>query len=161
MNPVPAMRTRLLLCQSRLTEFPDPAGFNRRWRVAIDWESRQSRRRGDYVFQRVGIMTRWYWHVLRRGNVHTGWPHHLRLNWRSSPGCRDLWRVTGPCTRRVEKVSRIINQRESRLSLLMPPSHDLIGCVLIHREPERLRLNQLSLGAESRPFCSHPDPFRC
>jgi len=160
MNPVPAIRICLLLRQSRLKEFSDPAGFNRRWRVAIDWESRQSRRRGDHVFQRVGIMTRWYWHVLRRGSVHPGRPHHLGLNWRSSPGRRDLWRVTGPCTRRVEEVSRIVNRRESRLGLLMPPSHDLIGRVLIHREPERLCLNQLSLGVESRPLCSHPDPFR-
>ena len=160
MNPVPAIRIRLLLCQSRLKEFSDPAGFNRRWRVTINWESRQPRRRGDHVLQRVGIMTRWYWYVLRRGRVPPGRSHHLGLNWRSSPGRRDLWRVTGPCTRRVEEVSRIVNRRESRLGLLMPPSHDLIGRVLIHREPEGLRLNQLSLGVESYPLRSHPDPFR-
>ena len=52
MNPVPAIRICLLLRQSRLKEFSDPAGFNRRWRIALDWESRQSRRRGDHVFQR-------------------------------------------------------------------------------------------------------------
>ena len=161
MNPVPAIRICLLLRQSRLKKFSDPAGFDRCWRVALDWESRQLRRCSDHVFQWIRIMTQWYWHALRWGSIHTGRPHHLRLNRRSSPGCRDFWRVTGPCTRRVEKVSRIINRRESRLNLLMPPSHDLIGCVLIHREPERLRLNQLSLGVQSRPFCSHPDPFRC
>ena len=160
MDPVPAIRICLLLRQSRLKEFSDPAGFNRRWRVTINWESRQPRRRGDHVFQRVGIMTRWYWHVLRRGRVHPGRSHHLGLNWRPSPGHYDLWRVTRPCTRRVEEVSRIVNRRESRLGLLMPPSHDLIGRVLIHREPERLCLNQLSLGVESRPLRSHPDPFR-
>ena len=43
----------------------------------------------------------------------------------------------------------------------MPPSHDLIGRVLIHRELEGLRLNQLSPGVESRPLRSQPDPFRC
>ena len=161
MNPVTAIRICLLLRQSRLKEFSDPAGFNSHWRVAINWKSRQPRRRGNHVFQRVGIMTRWYWHVLRRGRVHPGRSHYLGLNWCPSPGHYDLRRVTRPCTWRVEEVSRIVNRRESRLGLLMPPSHDLIGRVLIHREPERLRLNQLSLGVESRPLCSHPDPFRC
>ena len=161
MDPVPAIRVRLLLRQSCLKDLPDPAGFDRCRRVAINWESRQPRRRGDHVFQRVGIMTRRYWYVLRRGRVHPGRSHHLGLNWRSSPGHYDLWRFTRPCTRRVEEVSRIVNRWEWRLSLLMPPSHDLIGCVLIHREPERLRLDKLSLGVQSRPFCSHPDSFRC
>ena len=161
MNPIPAIRICLLLRQSRLKEFSDPAGFNRRWRVTINWESRQPRRRGDHVFQRVGIMTRWYWHILRRGRVHPGRPHHLWLNRAARPGHYDPWRVTRPCTWRVEEVSWIVNRRESRLGLLMPPSQDLIGRVLIHREPEGLRLNQLSLGVESRPLRSHPDPFRC
>ena len=160
MNPVPAIRICLLLRQSRLKELSGPAGFDRRWRVTIDWESRQSRRRGDHVFQRVGIMTRWYWHILRRGRVHPGRPHHLWLNRGPRLGHYDPRRVTRPCTWRVEEVSRIVDRRESRLGLLMPPSHDLIGCVLIHREPEGLRLNQLSLGVKSRPLRSHPDPFR-
>ena len=43
----------------------------------------------------------------------------------------------------------------------MPPSHDLIGRDLIHRELEGLRLNQLSLGIESRPLHSQPDSFCC
>ena len=161
MNPVPAIRICLLLRQSRLKEFSDPAGFNRRWRVTVNWESRQPRRRGNHVFQRVGIMTRRYWYVLRRGGVHPGRSHHLGMNWRPSPGHYDLWRVTRPCTRRVEEVPRIVNRREPRLGLLMPPSHDLIGRVLMHRELERLRLDQLCLGVESRPLRSHPDPFRC
>ena len=160
MNPVPAIRIRLLLRQSRLKEFSDPAGFNRRWRVTINWESRQLCRCGDHVFQRVGIMTRWYWHVLRRGRGHLGRPHDLWLNRGPRPGHYDPWRVARPCTWRVEEVSRIVERRESRLGLLMPPSHDLIGRVLIHREPEGLCLNQLSLGVESRPLCSHPDPRR-
>ena len=160
MDPVPAVRVRLLLRQSCMKELPDPAGFNRRWRVTINWESRQPRRRGDHVFQRVGIMTRQYWYILRRGRVHPGRSHHLGLNWPPGPGHYDLRRVTRPCTRRVEEVSRIVNRRESRLGLLMPPSHDLIGRVLIHREPKGLCLNQLSLGVESRPLCSHPDPLR-
>ena len=42
----------------------------------------------------------------------------------------------------------------------MPPSHDLIGRVLIHRKLEGLRLNQLGLGIESRPLRSQPDRFR-
>ena len=161
MDPVPAVRVRLLLRQCCLKELADPAGFNSRWRVAVNWESRQPCRRGDHVFQRVGIMTRWYWHVLRRGRVHPGRSHHLGLNWCPSPGHYDLRRVTRPCTRRAEEVSRIVNRRESRLGLLMPPSHDLIGRVLIHRELEGLRLNQLGLGVESCPLRSHPDPFRC
>ena len=160
MDPVPVVRVRLLLRQSCLKELPDPAGFDRSWRVAINWESRQPCRRGDHVFQRVGIMIRWHWHILRRGRVRPGRSHYLGLHWYPGPGHYDLRRVTRPCTWRVEEVSRIINRRESRWSLLMPPSHDPIGCVLIHREPERLRLNQLSLGDESRPLCSHPDPFR-
>ena len=159
MNPVPAIRILLLLRQSHLKEFSDPAGFSRRWRVTINWESRQPCRRGDHVFQRVSIMTRWYWYVPRRRKVHPGRSHHLGRNWRPSPGHYDLWRVTRPCTWRVEEVSRIVNRRESRLGLLMPPSQDLIGRVLIHREPEGLCLNQLSLGVESRSLCSHPDPF--
>ena len=159
MNPVPAIRICLLLRQSRLKEFSDPAGFDRRWRVALDWESRQSRRRGDHVFQRVGIMTRWYWHVLRRGRGHLGRPHHSRLNKGSRPGRYDPWQVTRPCTWRVEEVSWIVNRWESRLGLLMPSSHDLIGRVLIHRELEGLRLNQLGPGVESRPLRSQPDSF--
>ena len=160
MDPIPAVGVRLLLRQCCLKEFPDPAGFNSRRRVAVDWESRQPCCRGDHVLQRVIIMTRWYWHVLRRGRGHLGRPHHLWLNRGSRPGHYDPWRVTRPCTWRVEEVVWIVNRRESRLGLLMPPSHDLIGRVLIHREPERLCLNQLSLGVESRPLRSHPDPFR-
>ena len=161
MDPVPAVGVRLLLCQCCLKEFPDPAGFNSRRRVVVDWEGRQPCCRGDHVLQRVIIMTRWYWHVLRRGSVRPRRPHYLGLNWRSNPEHRDLWRVTGPCPRRVEEVSRIVDRRESRLGLLMPPSHDLIGRVLIHRELEGLHLDQLSLGIESRPLRSHPDPFCC
>ena len=141
MDPVPAVGVRLLLCQSRLKEFSNPAGFNRCWRVTINWESRQPCRRGDHVLQRVIIMARGYWHILRRGRGPLGRPHHSWLNKGSRPGCYDPWRVTRPCTWRVEEVARIVNRRESRLSLLMPPSHDLIGRVLIHRELEGLRLN--------------------
>ena len=161
MDPVPAVGVRLLLRQCRLKEFPDSAGFDSRRRVAVNWESRQPCCCGDHVLQRVSIMTRWYWHILRWGRVHPGRPHHLWLNRGPRPGHYDPWRVTRPCTRRVEEVSRIVNRRESRLGLLMPPSHDLIGRVLIHRELEGLRLDQLSLGIESRPLRSHPDPFRC
>ena len=158
-DPFPAVGVRLLLRQCCLKEFPDPAGFNSRRRVAVNWESRQPCCRNDHVLQRVIIMTRGYWHVLRRGRGHLWRPHHSWLNKGSRPGRYDPWRVTGPCTWRVEEVAWIVNRRESRLGLLMPPSHDLIGRVLIHREPEGLRLDQLSLGIESRPLRSHPDPF--
>ena len=161
MYHVPAVRVRLLLRQRCLKEFSDPAGFNSRWRVAVDWESCQPCCRGDHVLQRVIIMTQGYWHILRWGGGHLGRPDHSWLNKGSRPGRNDPWRVTRPCTCRIEEVSRIVDRRESRLGLLMPPSHDLIGRVLIHREPEGLRLNQLSLGVESRPLRSHPDPFRC
>ena len=74
MDPVPAVRVRLLLRQRCLKEFSDPAGFNSRWRVAVNWESRQPCCRGDHVLQRVSIMTRWYWYVLRRGRGTWGAP---------------------------------------------------------------------------------------
>ena len=161
MDPIPAVGVRLLLRQCCLKEFSDPAGFNSRRRVAVHWKGRQPSCRGEHVLQRVSIMTRWYWHILRRGRVHPGRPHHLWLNRGPRPGHYDPRRVTRPCTWRIEEVSRIVDRRESRLGLLMPLSHDLIGRVLIHREPERLCLNQLSLGIESRPLRSQPDPFRC
>ena len=161
MDPTPAVGVRLLLRQCCLKEFPDPVGFNSRRRVAVDWESRQPCCRGDHVLQRVIIMTRGYWHVLRRGRGHLGRPHHPWLSKGSRPGRNDPWRVTRPCTRRIKEIAWIVNRRESRLGLLMPPSHVLVGRVLIHRELEGLRLNQLSPGVESRPLRSQPDPFCC
>ena len=161
MDPIPAVGVRLLLRQRCLEEFSDPAGLNGRRRVAINGQSRQPCCCGDHVLQRVIIMARGYWHILRRGGGPLGRPHHSWLNKGSRSGCYDPRRVTRPCTRCVEEVARIVNRRESRLSLLMPPSHDLIGRVLIHRELEGLRLNQLSLGIESRPFRSQPDSFCC
>ena len=160
-DPVPAVRVRLLLRQCCLKEFPDPAGFNSRRRGTVNWESRQPCCRSDHVLQRVIIMTRGYWHILRRGRWHLGRPHHSRRNQVSRPRRNDPWRVTRPCTWRVEEVAWIVNRRESRLGLLMPPSHDLLGRVLIHCELEGLRLDQLSLGIESCPLRSQPDAFRC
>ena len=78
MDPIPAVGVRLLLRQRCLEEFSDPAGLNSRRRVVVNWESRQPCRqpcrRSDHVLQRVIIMTRGYWHVLRRGRGIWGGP---------------------------------------------------------------------------------------
>ena len=131
-DPIPAVRVRLLLCQRCMKEFPDPVGFNSRWRVAVNWEGRQPCCCGDHVLQRVSIMTRWYWHILRRGRAHPGRPHHLRLNRVPRPGHYDPWRVTRPCTWRVEEVSWIVNRRESRLGLLSKSSRPFCAFHNVH-----------------------------
>ena len=150
MDPIPAVGLCLLLRQCCLKQFPDPAGFNSRRGVAVGWESRQPSCRSDHVLQRVIIMTQGYWHVLGRGRGHLGRPHHSWLNKGSRRGRYDPWRVTGPRPWRVEEVAWIVNQRESRLGLLMPPSQDLIGRVLIHRE-RRTALESTGFGRREPP----------
>ena len=144
-DPVLAVGVRLLLRQCCLKEFPDPAGFNSRRRVAVNWESRQPCCRSDHVLQRVIIMTRGYWHVLRQ--VCCAW-----LNRCSCFRCpRPVWRglVTSSCSWCVEEILRLINRWEMRS---VPSSHDFLGSILIQPNP-------VGLCFQFSPLCSHPSIF--
>jgi len=141
MNPVSTIRISLLLRQSRLKKFSDPSRLNCCQRVAIHRESRQTRRRSDQVFQRVGKMTRWCWYVARRGSIRVRRFHHSGLNRRPRSGCYKpvcLRRVTRAGSGCAEEIPRIINRRQTGLSLLVPPPHHLVGRVQIHRKLESL-----------------------
>ena len=141
MNPVSTIRICLLLRQSRLKKFSDPSRLNCCWRVAIHRESRQTCRCSDQVLQGVGKMTRWCWYVARRGRIHVRRFHRSGLIRRPRSGCCKrvcLRRVTWTSSGCAEEIPRIINRRQTGLSLLVPPPHHLIRRVQIHRKLESL-----------------------
>ena len=157
MNPLTNIGISLLLYQCCLKKLSSPPCFNCSWRLAFNWESRQSRCRGDHVIQRVRIMTRWCRHMLWWDIILTRRVHRMWLSRRSSPrrgSCLVYpWRVTGPCTRCVEEVPRLVNRRQTTP---VPSPHDFVRSILIQRELEGISLDPLCLSIQSSSLRSHP-----
>ena len=107
-------------------------------------------------------MTQWCRHMLWWDIILTGRVRCVRLSRRSRPRrgyCPVYpWRVTGPCTRCVEEVPCLVNQRQATS---VPSPQDYIRSVLIQREPVGISLDSLRLSIQSGSFRSHPRVLRC
>src|SRR3954465_14570843 len=106
MNPIAAIRVRLLLGQRRSEKLLDPTRFYCLQRVSLDWNSLQARCCCHQVIQRIGIVIRWNvhdpWFQVRRGQIcHTGLNRHTWAGYRRSVY---HWLITGACSRGVEKI---------------------------------------------------------